>query len=647
MKRGRGRVWAGALGFLLGTALALAQTEPRQLVPILAEQVQPQEVTAYQLRLYFRNRIAKLPSPASPQQWTSEAKALRQRLLNDVVFHGWPKEWEEAPPRFEDLGPVPGGKGYRMRKLRYEIVPGFWSTAVLYEPETISGKAPAILNVNGHVGAPGKAVDYKQKRCINQALRGIVALNLEWLGCGELFGKENDHAFGAHLDLAGANSVGLFYLAMRKGLDYLAAHPAVDRSRIGMTGLSGGGWQTIVLSALDERIAAAVPVAGHASFLSRLERMADIGDIEQNPADMFASVDYAHLAAMRAPRPTLLIYNAEDNCCFRAPFVKQENFHAVVPFFRLYGKEEALGWHENTDPSDHNYQLDNRQQSYRFFARWFGLKAGGDEIPVGAEVKSFEELAAGLPKDNLTILGLARKIAASAPRPASPSAGLLKGTVRFRPVGVERAWIAGNTKRKGLETLSYRLEFNDGLSATGTWLKAIGVPESAPATIVLADGGRKDASAEIAGRVNRGEQVLALDLLFTGETVPGQRGSPALVNVFSTLGERVLGVQAAHLLAAAHWLERLSGKGRVRLEVSGMRTQVIGLTAAALEPGVFPEIVVRNGITSLQRLLDAPVEARAAPELFCLDLYRHFDIDSLARLAVPAAIRVAPQSVAP
>src|SRR2546423_955524 len=82
-----------------------------------------------------------------------------------------------------------------------EIVPGFFSSAVLYEPAELKGKAPAILNVNGHVGPIGKAVEYKQKRCINFAKRGMIALNLEWFGYGELAGKENDHSFAAHLDL--------------------------------------------------------------------------------------------------------------------------------------------------------------------------------------------------------------------------------------------------------------------------------------------------------------------------------------------------------------------------------------------------------------------------------------------------------------
>jgi hypothetical protein len=619
-------------------AAATAQTEPRQILPMLEEQVQAPEVTAYQLRRYIAQKIPRLPRPVSAEQWTAEAGRLRRSVLNDRVFHGWPREWLEAPPRFEDLGPIPSGKGYRMRKLRYEIVPGFHSTAILYEPEVLKGKAPAILNVNGHVGAPGKAVEYKQKRCINQALRGMVALNLEWLGCGELFQKENEHSFGAHLDLVGANAAGLFYLAMRKGLDYLYTHPAVDRARIGMTGLSGGGWQTIMLSALDERIGPAAPVAGHSSYLSRLERMSDIGDIEQNPADVFSSIDYAHLAAMRAPRPTLFIYNAEDNCCFRAAFTKQENFDAVLPFFRLYGKQDVFGWHENLDPADHNYQLDNRQQSYRFFGKHFGLSTAAEEIPVGAEVKSFEELAVGLPGSNLTILGLARKMAADMPRQTKVTADLLRETVRYRPVEVERAWVAGNTKRKGLETVSYRVEFNNGLSATGVWLKAIDSPESAPVTVVLADGGRKGAAADVSARVNRGEQVLALDVLFVGEMIPGPRGT-SLVNVLSALGERALGIQAAQVVAASRWMQKLSSGRRVRVEASGMRSQVMALTAAALAADIYSEVVVRNGIASLRHLLDTAVEARAAPELFCLDLYKRFDIEDLGKLA--AGVKVA------
>ena len=350
-------------------------------------------------------------APSSKGQWAQEATALRERVLKDIVYHGWPQGWVNSPPAFEDLGRIPSGPGYRMRKLRYEIVPGFHSTAILYEPENLEGKVPAVLNVNGHVGAPGKSVEYKQKRCINQARQGMLALNLEWLAMGELSHPENSHWFGAHLDLVGANGVGLFYLAMRRGLDYLAGHPNADPNRLAVTGLSGGGWQTILLSSLDTRVAVAVPVAGYSAMVSRLERTGDIGDVEQNPTDMLQIADYPHLTALRAPRPTLQIYNAEDDCCFRAPLVKPFIHDAIKPYYRLYGAEDRLAWHENRDPSNHNYQLDNRLQSYRFLAKQFGLPAVESEIPVGQEIKTAEELKVGLPADNLTILGVAKKLA--------------------------------------------------------------------------------------------------------------------------------------------------------------------------------------------------------------------------------------------
>ncbi len=108
---------------------------------------------------------------------------MRQHELS-VIYHGWPQEWVDAKPKFEKVAEI-ARPGYRIVKFRYEIVPGFTSTALLYEPEHMTGKMPAILNVNGH-GPGGKAVEHKQKRCINQARRGILALSLEWIGMGEL-----------------------------------------------------------------------------------------------------------------------------------------------------------------------------------------------------------------------------------------------------------------------------------------------------------------------------------------------------------------------------------------------------------------------------------------------------------------------------
>src|SRR5437762_6368508 len=387
--------------FVFAAGYVFGQSDPDEIGQVLGEEILAPSVAVHQVKSYILSRVAPPPTVTNAPQWTEEEKRLRQHLLQDVVFHGWPDEWVNTPPRFEDIGVIETGKGYRLRKLRYEIVPGFQSVAILYEPENMHGKVPAILNVNGHVGPSGKAVEYKQKRCINFAKRGILALNLEWFNFGELAEEGNSHWYGAHLDLVGMNALGLFLLEMRRGLDYLDDHPNVDRDRLGVTGLSGGGWQTLVLSALDERVKVTVPVAGYSSLLAKLEvrEHGDLGDLEQNSTDMLQGIDYPHLTAMIAPRPALLIHNAEDDCCFRGPIVKFLNFDAVRPIFRLYGKEGEFEWYENRDPSTHNYLLDNRERAYRFFSRHFGMPAIEREVPAGQDLKSYDELVVGLPKD--------------------------------------------------------------------------------------------------------------------------------------------------------------------------------------------------------------------------------------------------------
>ncbi|MGA2984111.1 MAG: prolyl oligopeptidase family serine peptidase [Terriglobia bacterium] len=639
------------LVILLTAGLAPGQSAPDALEPILSTQIQTAEVTAHLLREYVMPHVPPLPTPQSPEQWTSQARQIRRHLLDDIVFHGWPKEWVNSAPRFEDVGTIATGDGYRMRKLRYEIVPGFASTAILYEPANPQGKVPAVLNVNGHVGPEGKAVEYKQKRCINFAKRGMFALNLEWLGMGELDGPENEHDFAAHLDLVGVNGVGLFYLAMRRGLDYLYDHPNVDRQRLAVTGLSGGGWQTILLSALDERVAVGIPVAGFASLTSGTEHPEEIGDdIEQNATDFRDGQDYTDLVAMRAPRPTLLIYNAEDDCCFRAAQVKPYVYDNIKPFFRLFGKEDALAWHENLDPATHNYQVDNRQAAYRFLNKYFDLAGPEAEIPVDSEIKTYDELKVGLPKDNLTILGLARRFATGLQRPSVPPGGVekapwvasertqLKALVRYQPVAVKHAWAFTSTKHRGLETRSYRFELSNGLSATGVWLKSIAIPDNAPIAVVLNDKGKKGGAAQVSDRVNRGEQVLALDVLFFGDASPEKETIPYYTQLLGTIGDRPIGMEAAQLIAIIQWLLALSRAPKIRIETTGIRSQVLALIACDLEPALAAELSTHSGMRSLGDLLDKPVTYDDAPDLFCLDIYKEFDIDDLTRLAEPAKV---------
>lgn len=672
MQLGSSRRFSGRLSsalaifcvLLYAAPRARAQANAKVVAPLLQQHLQAEPVVAEQLRRFMLARVPPLALPPDSSHWDAEAEKLRARELA-VLYHGWPQAWINAPPKFEQVATLEG-RGYRIQKLRYEVVPGMYSAALLYEPEHITGKVPAVLNVHGH-GSGGKAVEHKQKRCINQARRGMLALSLEWFAFGELSSPENDHSFVGHLDLAGANGLGLFYLEMRRGLDYLYNDPRVDRSRIAVTGLSGGGWQTIVLSSLDLRVTAAIPVAGFCSLTTAIEHPEYAGDdAEQNASDFRQGVDYAQLAAMRAPRPTLLIYNATDDCCFRAGVVKQGVYLDIQPFFKLYAHEQNIQWHENYHPGTHNYQRDNREALYRFLNSAFGLNTSPTEDgDTDREVRGSDDLVVGLPKDNLTILGLARSLAQSSRKAADSSAPpatkreRLRAVARYQPVKVERAWVISSLglDTKGVESYAYRFDFSNGLSATGVLFRSMSAPEDAPAAILIADAGMKATTDDVANLVSSGKRVLAFEPLFFGQNIPGtgDLGVSAYSQMLNGLGERPLGLETAQIVAVAEWLGTGLQHGsptpgsitastpehpQMGVITTGPRSQSIALTAAALEPHLFVALDARHSISSLGHVFEHPLKYGEVPELMCLDLYRDFDFDTLAALAAPTTVRL-------
>jgi hypothetical protein len=103
--------------------------------------------------------------------------------------------------------------------------------------------------------------------------------------------------------------------------------------------------------------------------------------------------------------------------------------------------------------------------------------------------------------------------------------------------------------------------------------------------------------------------------------------------------DRPLGLEVGQLIGAAKWLAQTSAQTTLRIGTTGIRSQVVALIAAALEPKLFSEVVATTGMHSLGFLLDAPVPQRSAPdELFCLDLYKDSDLDQFRAMAAPTKI---------
>ena len=218
---------------------------------------------------------------------------------------------------------------------------------------------------------------------------------------------------------------------------------------------------------------------------------------------------------------------------------------------------------------------------------------------------------------------------------------LLRSVIRYQSVAMDGAWKLTSTKRPGLQALSYRFDFSNALSATGIWVSGRGSAGDAPVTIVMNDKGYKSSALAVAERVNRGEQVLALEPLFFGATTPDDPDPAYWEMLVASSGDRSLGMEAAQLVAVAKFFRAQTGSVRIRLETEGIRSQVVALAAAAIEPQLFSEVRSNNAMASLSYLLKTPVPYRNAPDLFCLDLYKYFDVDRLTMLASPVKVTLA------
>jgi dienelactone hydrolase len=600
---------------------------------------------------FIDQHVATFRPPAEAERWFTEADRLRRRLRDEVMLKGIPDAWVHHPPNVQEVGVLEPGEGYRIRKLRYEVLPGLVIPALLYEPTTLTGRMPVMLNPNGHARPKGKAEDYKQARCINEAKRGIIALSPEWIAMGELRTDCHDHNRLAWLDLCGRSGVGVFYLQLVRALDVLLAHPNADTDRVGVTGLSGGGWQTIVISALDPRVTLAVPDAGYITIPVRARNKADVGDLEQIPTDLGSIADYSHLTAMLAPRPALLIYNAKDNCCFPADRARPAVFEPVRPLYVRLNAGDAFAFHVNFEPGTHNYERDNREALYRFLNAHFFAddpRPPGD-IHSADEILSPEELTVGVPEPHADFCTLADAAMTDLPklRVAATSRDALtawqrdarkalRTALRYEPVDakwktVDEAVVDGFKVLRRL------------VRVDGTWtIPVVEVHRADRAvsgtTIVLADAGRAGAEPYVRQIVADGRRAIVVDVLLAGETCPANLQPHQVAMLINTVGARTLGIAAAQLAATTTLAADEHQDPSVSLIAIGRQSCVTALAATAFDRGRIAEVTLVGAIPSLKTLIEERVRYNDAPYLFTFGLLEQLDVRELVALALPRPV---------
>ena len=591
----------------------------------LAQEIIGPDLALEEVRVFNETRVPDMPSVRSAAEWKAKAREYRRNVLNKVVFRGEAAKWRDTPLRVEWSAVIEGLPGYRIRKLRFEAVPGWWIPALLYEPMKLSGKRPVVLNVNGHDGK-GKAADYKQIRCINQAKRGMIALNVEWIGMGQ-FASRMSHYQMNQMDLCGTAGIAPFFLNMSKGLDVLLSHPNADPKRVAVAGLSGGGWQTIFISSLDERVTLANPVAGYSSFKTRARHGMDLGDSEQTPNDLALYADYTHLTALLANRAALLTYNAKDNCCFTAGHALPPLLAAAQPIFRLLGRGEFLRSYINHDPGSHNFELDNRQQLYRFIGDVFyqGQEYDWQEIPSADEVKTYDELLVDLPEENGGFNSIALGLMETLPKP-------FEGDKRRRLLEVVSAknYTAKAKRVRGEGAMvHFQFQVGDDWTLPGT----VFTPDAPMATtLLIADAGRKAQAERVESLLAKGRRVVAFDPFFFGESKIKSRDFLHVI-LMHAAGERALGVQASQISAVAEWAKK-QYKQPVELMSAGPRLSVAA-RLAAVQSNAISALKLHDPMKSLKEVILENKGANHMPEMMCFGLLESFDLPQIEALIAP------------
>ena len=303
-------------------------------------------------------------------EWTEKAAALRQQIR---VANGLVPTHEPTPLNAEIFGRIER-EDYSVEKVYFEPFPGFFTTGNLYRPLGKAGPFPGIVSPHGHWGR-GRLENIERGsipgRCINFAKQGYVIFAYDMLGYNDS-GKQIEHGYGgAREGLWGLSAMGLQLQNSIRSIDFLESLPDVDSERIGCTGASGGGTQTFILTAVDERIKVSAPV-------NMISATMQGGCLCENAPNLRLDVSNLEIGALMAPRPLLLV-SATGDWTVKTPTVE---YPAIRSIYAHFDAEDKV--HQVQVDAEHNYNKESREAVYAWFAKWF---LGAEETSAFKEVE--------------------------------------------------------------------------------------------------------------------------------------------------------------------------------------------------------------------------------------------------------------------
>ena len=295
-----------------------------------------------------------MPVYKTRAEWEVRARHLRKQILSAAGLIPLPDRNPLNPQIFGRIE----NKDYSIEKVALETLPGYYLGGNLYRPLGRSGKLPAVASPHGHWNygrlehTPSGSIP---ARCINLARQCYVVFCYDMVGYNDTV--QTPHVFGgAREQLWSLGPLGLQLWNSMRVVDFLESLPEVDAGRIAATGASGGGTQTFLLAAVDERVKYAAPVNMISSIMQG-------GSPCENAPGLRVGTFNVEIAALIAPRPLLMVSATGD----WTRYTPAQEFPAVQRIYALHERADNVETVQVDAP--HNYNQASREAVYRFFGK--------------------------------------------------------------------------------------------------------------------------------------------------------------------------------------------------------------------------------------------------------------------------------------
>lgn len=309
--------------------------------------------------------------------WDKRAEIIKTGIIKGMQLDKMPEIIGNFNPKITDKKIL---DGYIVENIAIESFPGFYITGNLYRPADEKEKYAAILSPHGH-WIDRRFSEEVQLRSAVLARMGAIVFVYDMVGYGESLNVKHKNPIA--LLLKTFNS--------RRVLEYLLSRSDVDSNRIGMTAASGGGTQTFILTAIDDRIKVSAPVVQvSAHFFGGCVCESGMPIHKSN----IQQTNNVEIAALCAPRPLLLVSDGAD-WTRNTPRVEYPYIQKVYALYNAEHKVENV--HLPTEKND--YGCSKRTAAYNYFAHHLSLS--GNNVPYEDGYK--ENFVQILAKDDLKV----------------------------------------------------------------------------------------------------------------------------------------------------------------------------------------------------------------------------------------------------